>query len=142
MFGAVRTAQKCGANLQFVRTKRIRAGLDPAAQRVVTQLSVISATRKMPKMLKLSREDFVKHLTVMRAWAVMRKEKKQAEEAQLKQQYESIKEANEDLKHVSQKLFEAANELEIGKRFPLELRVPTEYPSRTGWFYDYIPRKL
>ncbi|KAG7878079.1 hypothetical protein KL925_004664 [Ogataea polymorpha] len=142
MFGGVRTAQKSGANLQFVRTKRILTGLDPAAQRVVTQLSVISANRKMPKMLKLSKEDFVKHVTVMRAWSVVRKEKKQAEEAQLKKQYESIKEANEDLKHVSQKLFEAANELEIGKRFPLELRVPTEYPSRSGWFYDYTPRKL
>ncbi|KAH3666825.1 hypothetical protein OGAPHI_003274 [Ogataea philodendri] len=142
MFGLARTTQKSGINLQFVRTKRIRSGLDPVAQRVATQLSVTSATRKMPKMLKLCHEDYVKHVTVMRAWNVLQREKKQAAQNQLKQQYEAIKEANEDLKHLSPKLFEAANESEIGKRFPLEMRVPTDHPSRTGWFYDYTPRQL
>ncbi|QPG75142.1 hypothetical protein FOA43_002486 [Brettanomyces nanus] len=120
---------------------RSKAGLNPEAQKVVTQLSVMSAGRKMPKMLKLCNEDYIKHKTIMKAWSVKRKQEKEAEERSIKKQYRSIREAFEDLKLASPKLFEKANEHEYGKRFPLEMRIPTEYPPRQIWYYDYVPRK-
>lgn len=50
-------------SLNFVRGKRTKSkgGLNPQAQRIITQLSVMSASRKQPKLLKLSREDLIKH---------------------------------------------------------------------------------
>ncbi|VEU24188.1 DEKNAAC105342 [Brettanomyces naardenensis] len=127
--------------LQQARLKRSKAGLNPDAQRVVTQLSVMSAGRKMPKMLKLCNEDYVKHKTIMKAWSVRRKEQIREEEEVLKKQYEGMKEASEDLKRVNERLFELSNRHEYGKRFPLELRVPTEYPARQVWYYDYVRKR-
>ncbi|ODV83446.1 hypothetical protein CANARDRAFT_203174 [[Candida] arabinofermentans NRRL YB-2248] len=124
---------------QQIRNKRTRAGLSPEVQRVVSQLSVLSAGRKQPRLLKLCNEDYVKHLTVTKAWSLLRRAKKQEHEEQLKKQYESIKEANEDLKSVNKALFEVANKPEFGRRFPLEIRVPTDYPTRQLWYYDYVP---
>ncbi|GME70027.1 unnamed protein product [[Candida] boidinii] len=126
------------ATLQFVRGKRTK-GVDPAVQRIITQLSVMSAARKQPKMLKLCNEDYVKHQTISKAWSLIRKEKKARNSELLSKQLDSIKIANEDLKNISPKLFESANQTEWGKRFPLELRVPTEFPPRQLWYYDYVP---
>lgn len=127
--------------LQQCRMKRSKAGLSPETHRVVTQLSVMSAGRKMPRMLKLCNEDYIKHKTIMSAWSLKRKQKKYDEECMLKEQYQSMKEACEDLAKVSPKLFAKANEHEYGKRFPLEMRVPTDFPPRQVWYYDYVPRQ-
>lgn len=125
---------------QQVRYKRDKAGLNPQLERIVNQLSVMSAGRKQPRLLKLCNEDYVKHRTVMKAWSLYRKSKIQKREEILKRQYESMESAAEELKSLNPKLYEIANQHQYGKRFPLEIRVPTEYPARQIWFYDYFPK--
>ncbi|KAI0464114.1 hypothetical protein LJB42_001717 [Komagataella kurtzmanii] len=134
------TRQTLTPFIQFVRGKRTKKyDLSPAAQKLITQLSVLSASRKQPKMLKLCPEDFVKHNTVQEAYKLITRKRKKAENEKLKQQYESMKLACEDLSKVSPELFEAANKREVSKRFSLELRVPTNYPPNVPWYYDYTP---
>ncbi|TID23858.1 hypothetical protein CANINC_003150 [Pichia inconspicua] len=136
----VKSAFKHFANqLQQVRFRH--SSLNPQQEKVVNQLSVLSAGRKQPKLLKLCNEDYIKHRTVMRAWALVRSNKKKRMQESLRKQYESMEEAAEELKKLSPQLYEIANQHQYGKRFPIELRVPTQYPPRQIWFYDYFPKK-
>ena len=126
-------------SLTFIRNKRTAgaSGLPPHMQRAVTQLSVMSARKKVPKMLKLSKEDLIKHQTIQRAWAVYQEGIREARERKLEAQYNSIDDAMNKLRMVSPKLFELADVDESGKLFPMELRVPTDYPPTTIWYNDY-----
>ena len=125
--------------LQFVRGKRTKSkgSLSPAVQRVITQLSVMSAGRKQPKMLKLSREDLIKHQTIQNCWSLYQKELREKRNEKLRLQYKSAAKAMDLLQELDPELFEAANASEAGKRFPLELKVPTEYPPNQVWYYNY-----
>ncbi|CCE89781.1 mitochondrial 54S ribosomal protein mL40 TDEL_0A04490 [Torulaspora delbrueckii] len=134
---------RCGQMIQpvrvFARSVRTKSkgGLPPAAQRVVTQLSVMSASRKQPKLLKLSREDLIKHQTIQRCWSTYQAELRVERNEQLKLQYKSTKNAMDLLEQLDPELFEAANAPEHGKRFPLELKVPTEFPPSKIWYGEY-----
>ena len=123
----------------FTRGKRTKSkgSLNPLAQRVVTQLSVLSASRKQPKLLKLSREDLVKHQVIQNCWSMYQKELREKRNEQLKLQYKSTANAMSLLEQIDAELFAEANKKEDGKRFPLELRVPTEYPPNKVWYYNY-----
>lgn len=77
----------------------------------------------------------------MTAWSHLRKSRMQEQEKLWKNQYDSITKAMETLKNENSTLFEIANQHSYGKRFPLEMRVPTEYPPRQIWFYEYFPEK-
>lgn len=123
----------------FTRGKRTKSkgSLNPLAQRVVTQLSVLSASRKQPKLLKLSREDLVKHQVIQNCWSMYQKELREKRNEQLKLQYKSTANAMSLLEQIDAELFAEANKKEEGKRFPLELRVPTEYPPNKVWYYNY-----
>ncbi|CCF59889.1 hypothetical protein KAFR_0I01080 [Kazachstania africana CBS 2517] len=126
--------------LSFVRNKRTKSrnnALSPQAQRVVTQLSVLSARKKVPKLLKLSKEDLIKHQTITKAWSIYQDIKKNERQNNLKQQYNSINEAMDLLQSLSPNLYAVANVNEAGKKFPLELRVPTDFPPEKLWYYDY-----
>ncbi|CUS23775.1 LAQU0S11e04016g1_1 [Lachancea quebecensis] len=129
--------------LQFVRGKRTKAkgALSPAVQRVITQLSVMSAGRKQPKMLKLSREDFIKHQTIQNCWSMYQRELREKRNEQLRLQYKSTEKAMNLLEQLDPELFETANASEAGKRFPLELKVPTEFPPNQVWYYNYKPKE-
>ncbi|SCU94306.1 LADA_0G07778g1_1 [Lachancea dasiensis] len=134
------TAKRTGQLVfQFVRGKRTKSKgtLAPAIQRAVTQLSVMSAGRKQPKMLKLSQEDYIKHQTIQTCWAMYQKELRDKRNEQLRLQYKSTEAAMELLQKLDPELFEAANASEAGKRFPLELKVPTEFPPKKIWYYNY-----
>lgn len=122
--------------LRGVRTKS-KGGLPPQAQRVITQLSVMSASRKQPKLLKLSREDLIKHQTIQRCWSTYQAELREKRNEQLRLQYKSTKKAMDLLEEISPELFEAANAPEHGKRFPMELKVPTDFPAKKVWYYEY-----
>lgn len=76
----------------FVRNKRTKSksAMSPLAQRVVTQLSVISASRKQPKLLKLSREDLVKHQTIEKCWSIYQQQQRERRNTQLELQYKSM----------------------------------------------------
>lgn len=123
---------------QQIRCKSVV--FNPQQEKIVNQLSVMSAGRKQPRLLKLCDEDYIKHRTVMKAWSVIRKAKKEKNIEMLRKQYESMEHASEELQKLSPALYEISNQHQFGKRFPLELRVPTEYPPRQIWFYDYFPK--
>lgn len=126
-------------SLNFIRGKRTKSkgGLNPQAQRIITQLSVLSASRKQPKLLKLSREDLIKHDMIQACWSQYQRELREKRENQLRLQYKGMEKAMSLLEQVDPELYAMANAPETGKRFPLELRVPTEYPPNTVWYYDY-----
>ncbi|CAN3355611.1 large ribosomal subunit protein mL40 [Diutina catenulata] len=124
----------------FVRGKKTTA-INPSTQKVLNQLSAISANRKQPKLLNLCAEDLVKHKTITNAWKLFTSRNQRKRETQLKQQYESIVNAMEDLKSTSPALFEMANTPQKRKRWPLEMRVPTDYPANKPWVYEYSPYK-
>ncbi|CAN3375545.1 hypothetical protein DIURU_005719 [Diutina rugosa] len=130
-------------NIQRValRFKSKSATINPSTQKVLNQLSAISANRKQPKVLNLCAEDLAKHRTIQSAFKLytQKKEKKQSE--QLRKQYQSIVNAMEDLKTTSPKLFALANTPQTKKRWPLEMRVPTDFPANKPWVYEYAPFK-
>ncbi|SCV01308.1 LAMI_0G10638g1_1 [Lachancea mirantina] len=121
-----------------VRGKRTKSkGLvSPALQRVVTQLSVMSAGKKQPRMLKLSREDLIKHQVIQRCWATFQQESREKQNDQMRAQYKSAEKAMHMLREIDTNLYNAANANEAGKRFPLEIRIPTEHPPSKIWNYN------
>lgn len=121
----------------FTRTKASKNDqVSPATQRVVNQLSVLSASRKQPKVLSLCKEDLVKHRTITNAWNIFQRKQADQRHEQLCKQYDSIKEAMEQLKQLSPELYEAAK-LERPKFFPVDVRLPTDYPPTKPWVYNY-----
>lgn len=131
--------------LTIIRNKRTKAsknssGVSPQMQRVVTQLSVMSARKKQPKMLKLSNEDLIKHQTIESAWNIYQDQLQGQRTLKLKKQYFAVKEAMDVLKLASPELFAEANVDESGKTFPMEMRVPTDAPPREIWHYNYNPK--
>ena len=135
-----RTLQPLGRPLCQLRTKRTKAkgsSITPQTQRIITQLSVMSARKKQPRMLKLSQEDLVKHQTIQTAWKTYQDVKKHQRQELLKLQYQKMDEAMDLLQQSSSDVYKHANVDEQGKVFPMELRVPTDYPPRKIWYYDY-----
>lgn len=131
--------ERVSGTTMFVRNKRTKSksAMSPLAQRVVTQLSVISASRKQPKLLKLSREDLVKHQTIEKCWSIYQQQQRERRNTQLELQYKSMQGAMALLQELSPRLFEAANAPEKGKRFPMEMKVPTDFPPDTPWHYHF-----
>lgn len=138
MFAARKTNLAAVART-FARGKKIqnkKQGVNNAStQKVVNQLSALSATKKQPKLLKLCPEDLIKHKTITNAWNVFQRKQRTKEAEILAKQYESIKDAMTELKELSPELFEAALKKER-KFFPLEYRVPVDYPPRNPWNYQ------
>lgn len=123
----------------FVRGKK-KSALNTSTQRIVNQLSALSASRKQPKLINLSAEDLVKHKTITNAWKVYQRQQVTKRNEQLSKQYDSIYNAMEELKKISPELYEAANAKRT-IRFPLEMRIPTDYPANSPWVYNYAPNK-
>jgi len=130
-------------SIQFVRGKRTKnkSLVSPAQQKIITQLSVMSARKKVPRVLKLSKEDLIRHDTITKAWGVYQKDKRTIHQNQLAKQFDAMQNAMEDLKIVDPQLFEAANAQELGKRFPLDHRIPTDFPPNKVWYYEFTPKE-
>lgn len=121
-----------------IRGKRTLArDTPPHIQRIISQLSVFSARKKLPKVLKLSREDLIRHQTIQRAWYAFQTIEVSHRQLQLKRQYKSINEAMDKLSNLDNKLFERANVDEIGNLFPIDMRFPTDFPARKVWQDEY-----
>lgn len=134
------------STLTFMRFKRQSTQanqLNASTQKIVNQLSVLSASRKQPQLLKLCNEDLIKHRTIMNAWKLIQRKKFQRQQHQLDLQYKSIRNAMEDLKQTSPALYEMANAKSKLKftTFPIEMRVPTDYPPTKPWVHAYSPKK-
>ncbi|CAH2351397.1 54S ribosomal protein L28, mitochondrial [[Candida] railenensis] len=113
--------------------------VNASTQRVVNQLSALSASKKQPKLLNLCKEDLIKHKTITNAWNVYQRKVNEKRHIQLNAQYKSIHEAMEDLKQTSPQLYALANKPEKKKKFPLDMRMPTDYPPTKPWVYNYEP---
>lgn len=126
----------------FTRGKRVSSTLNLATQKIVNQLSVLSASRKQPKLLKLCQEDLIKHKTIMNAWKLLKRRRVSKQMEQLYKQHNSIQNAMEDLKATSPKLYQAANAKDLKRftSFPIEMRVPTDFPPNKPWIYNYNPK--
>lgn len=125
-----------GINKTFVRGKKTSL-VTGSTQRVVNQLSALSASRKQPKLIKLNQQDLIKHNTIQNAWRSFTRKQHNKREEQLHKQYESIYQAMETLKSVNPLLYEVANKQETKSLYPLNLRVPTDYPPNQPWVYNY-----
>lgn len=128
------------ASLSKTFTRGKKSGpVNPSTQKVVNQLSALSASRKQPKILKLCPEDLIKHKTITNAWRIFQRQQVDRRQEQLKKQYQSIQQAMDELRELSPELYEAATE-KTKKRFPMELKVPTDYPAHKAWVYNYAPK--
>ncbi|KAG7196185.1 39S ribosomal protein L28, mitochondrial [Scheffersomyces spartinae] len=119
----------------FVRFKS-KADVSPSTQRVIGQMSALSASKKQPKVIRLSNEDLIKHKSIVNAWNLYRRRKVSRQRDQLNKQYQSIVDAMEDLKQSEPELYVWANTKQTNKKFPLQLRVPTDYPPSQPWVYN------
>ncbi|EGV64107.1 hypothetical protein PSN45_003793 [Yamadazyma tenuis] len=119
-----------------VRTKATTT-VNPSTQRVVNQLSALSASRKQPKLIKLSHEDLIKHNTIQNAWKSFTRKQETKRYQQLQQQYESIHNAMDTLKAISPSLYQMANKSDENNWYPLNMRVPTDYPANMPWVYNH-----
>lgn len=122
--------------IQLVALRGKKTAANALTQRVVNQLSALSALKKQPRLIKLLPGDLVKHRTVTNAWAVFVRKQQERRKERLQKQYESIFNAMEELKRVSPDLYEAANKKET-LLFPLELRVPVDFPANEPWSTKY-----
>lgn len=120
--------------LVFARGKKTLS-VNAATQKVVNQLSALSASRKQPKLLLLCAEDLVKHKAITNAWKIFTRKADHKRQQQLEKQFASIKQAMDEIEQASPELYSAA--LKPQKRFPLELRVPTQYPANQPWTYNF-----
>lgn len=122
----------------FCRGKKQAASVNESTQKVVNQLLALSARKKQPKLLRLCNEDYVKHRTIDNAWKVYQRQQADKRQTQLKQQYDSIVNAMDDLKQTSPELFEMASQPPPKNNlFPLDMRVPTDFPAHKPWVYNY-----
>lgn len=130
--------QTIGGSKVLVRAKssKVAGQVNPATQRVVNQLSVLSATKKQPKVLNLCKEDLVKHRTITNAWNIFQRKQADKRAEQLSKQYDSIKAAMDELKLVSPQLYQAARE-QKQQFFPIDMRLPTDFPPTKPWVYNY-----
>lgn len=120
----------------FVRGKKVLT-VNASTQKVVGQLLALSASRKQPKLIRLCSEDLIKHRTIMNAWKIFQRHRALKRESQLEKQYNSTVNAMNDLQATSPELFEMANSATPVTRYPLDMRVPTDFPPNKPWVYNY-----
>lgn len=146
MFRNIRASQvqRQLASIQS-RGKRTRAAgdLDPAARKLINQISAMSPKRMAPSKLELCDEDLIRHRVVQVAWREERLREKLAREAQHKEQYQLLQDTCEELRQVDGFLFNAAVKRVKGNKFPIDMRVPTETPPNKIWDSEWkapVPR--
>lgn len=120
-------------NLKKVNVfKRYVSTKDPSrtesTKRIINQLSVLSLKKKLPELIKLCKEDYIKHITIKNAWKIYKEKMDLKRKNDLKQQYESIKNSMDVLKKIRPKLFQMANKRDPEELYSLEIRVPSDFP--------------
>lgn len=86
-----------------------------------------------PRPLKFGRLRALRHWTIHRAWEIYKHKLKALRERELERQWIKMQQACDELKRVDEKLFRIATSTKGVGEFPLELRFPTDTPSRKGW---------
>lgn len=79
----------------------------------------------------------LRHWTIHRAWQLFKARERTARENELETQYNKIRDACEELAVTDGRLYRVAlGKKEVGT-FPIELRIPTDTPSRKGWNHGW-----
>ena len=86
-----------------------------------------------PRPLKFGTMRMLRHWTIHRAWQLVKRKERQARHDELQRQYDSIREAVEELGRTDERLQRIALSKKGQGTFPIELRIPTDTPAIKGW---------
>ena len=89
----------------------------------------------------LTRESYLKHRIIERYRTLYLNKQHLARQEQLEKQYASMKHAMDVMKEKYPDLYELSKENDKNKRFPVEYRVPQDYPPTKVWEYEYLKNK-
>ena len=89
----------------------------------------------------LNKEDYLKHRIIERYRTLYLNKQHLARQEQLENQYASMKEAMDTMKTLYPDLYLLSKDNDKNKRYPVEYRVPTEYPPTKVWEYNYLENK-
>ncbi|KAI5301582.1 hypothetical protein KEM56_001576, partial [Ascosphaera pollenicola] len=96
-----------------------------------------------PSPLRFSRNRFLRHWTIHRAWQLHLAKQRAAHKRELQRQYEAMKQANEELRTGAGDggwLFKMAMSKHRLYKEPVPIeygRLQTETPSKSGWNYEW-----
>ncbi|BFZ60037.1 hypothetical protein YB2330_001059 [Saitoella coloradoensis] len=87
--------------------------------------------------LNLTTQEKIMHNTIHRAWQLHLRQQREKQDKALMSQYNKMREACEQLKQGHPTLYAKAMPKERAKRYPVELRIPTETPGEKPWDYTW-----
>ncbi|OAA61802.1 Ribosomal protein L28/L40, mitochondrial [Niveomyces insectorum RCEF 264] len=129
------------------RSKRLLAARDPKIKILDKALYKL---KFVPPPLRMGRNRYLRHWTIHRAWLLFRRQNRERRERELMQQYQSMHNACEELRHTAGPglrdlgyLYRVAMEKKGVWRhggIPIEYARPqTETPAREPWNHDWKP---
>ena len=91
-----------------------------------------------PRPLKFGVLRMLRHWTIYRAWNLYQRKTRTAREKELERQYNKIRDACEELGQTDERLYRIAVSKKGAGMYPIELRIPTDTPPRSGWNYKWV----
>lgn len=91
--------------------------------------------RSLKPRLKLSPQQMMRHETIHLAWQTHLRKQREERRLSLERQYNKMREACEELKKCSGRLYHAAVNANVDN-YPLDLRIPTDTPPKPAWNYQ------
>ncbi|SPQ23909.1 85ef7965-c073-44c5-9ebe-6127e3e8405b [Thermothielavioides terrestris] len=146
---AAKAPRKPPAN-QAQRKKAKGKDDEPTDPRIINMLKhfAVLSPRRIPPPLRMGRNRYLRHWTIHRAWMLFRRRQRHERESNLMRQYQSMRDACEELRLTSGPgtrpegyLFRVAME-KVGvyglHAVPIEYaRAQTETPARVAWNHDW-----
>jgi len=93
--------------------------------------------RNTPRPLKFGTMRMLRHWTIHRAWQLFMRQQRVSREQELERQYNKIRDACEELAKTDERLYRIAIAKKGVQTFPIEMRIPTDTPTRTGWNHSW-----
>ncbi|KAJ5808221.1 hypothetical protein N7474_009490 [Penicillium riverlandense] len=120
-----------------------RKGNGPQVDKRITLIRYFLYHPLTPRPLRFSRNRFLRHWTIHRAWQLFQAQQRKKQELELQRQYQSMQAACEELRTGAGdggKLFRVSMNKKgvFTDLFPIEYaRFQTESPAAEGWNYDW-----
>ncbi|KAI5788437.1 mitochondrial ribosomal protein L28-domain-containing protein [Geopyxis carbonaria] len=122
----------------MVSAKRRKAAAQTGDPRVrMVRYFLFHPAKHTPRPLRFGTMRNLRHWTIHRAWNLFRARERKAREEELERVYNKIREACEELGKTDARLYRIALAKKDVGTFPIELRIPTDTPSRTGWNHGW-----
>ncbi|KAJ5493119.1 hypothetical protein N7539_001865 [Penicillium diatomitis] len=131
------------APFSSTRTLEARKKAGPNVDKRITLIRYFLYHPLTPRPLRFSRNRFLRHWTIHRAWQLLQAKQRRAHELELERQYQSMQAACEELRTGAGDGGRLFRKSMIKKGiftdlFPIEYgRMQTEYPSAEGWNHDW-----